>query len=89
VAEKLDDPTLELRDSNGALLLANDNWQDNPAQAALVIAAGLAPANPLESAMFQTLPPGQYTGLAAGLNNGTGIGKIEFYTVPYTGPILP
>ena len=26
----LADPTLELRDSNGALLIANDNWQDDP-----------------------------------------------------------
>ena len=75
----LADPTLELRDSNGALLLSNNNWQDNPAQAAEITAAGLAPANNLESGIAATLPPGLYTALLAGLNNGTGIGLVEIY----------
>ena len=30
VPNALADPTLELRDSNGALLIANNNWQDDP-----------------------------------------------------------
>jgi hypothetical protein len=46
----LADPRLELRNSNGTLLRADDNWQDDPVQAALVTAAGLAPTSPLESA---------------------------------------
>ena len=41
----LADPTLELRDANGSLILANNDWQDNAAQAAEIIAAGLAPTN--------------------------------------------
>ena len=49
VPNALADPTLELRDSNGALLIANNDWQDDPAQAAELTAAGLAPTNPLES----------------------------------------
>ena len=36
---------MELRDNNGALLIANNDWQDNPAQAAELTAAGLAPTN--------------------------------------------
>jgi hypothetical protein len=75
----LADPTLELRDGNGALLMANNNWQDNPAQMAELMGAGLAPANPLESAIAATLPPGLYTALLAGLNNGAGIGLVEVY----------
>ena len=75
----LADPTLELRDANGALLIANNDWQDNPAQAAELTAAGLAPSNTLESAIATTLPPGLYTALLAGLNNGTGIGLVEVY----------
>ena len=75
----LADPTLELRDANGTLLLANNDWQDNADQAAEIIAAGLAPANDLESAIAATLPPGLYTALLAGLNNGTGIGVVEIY----------
>ncbi len=68
----LANPTLELRDSNGALLIANNDWQDDPAQAAELIAAGLAPTNNLESGIAATLPPGPYTALLAGVNNGTG-----------------
>ena len=34
VANALANPTLELRDSNGALLNSNNDWQDDPAQAA-------------------------------------------------------
>ena len=75
----LANPTLELRDNNGALLIANNDWQDNPVQAALLIAAGLAPSNPLESGIAATLPPGLYTALLAGLNGGTGIGVVEVY----------
>src|SRR5205814_3868823 len=45
VSNALANPTLELRDSNGALLLTNNDWQDNPPQAAELTADGLAPAN--------------------------------------------
>ena len=79
VPNALANPTLELRDSNGALLIANNDWQDNPAQAAELTAAGLAPTNNLESGIAMTLPPGLYTALLAGLNNGTGVGLVEVY----------
>ena len=79
VTNALANPTLELRDGNGALVIANNDWQDNPAQAAQLIAAGLAPTNQLESGIAATLPPGAYTALLAGLNNGTGVGLLEIY----------
>jgi hypothetical protein len=79
VPNALADPTLELRDGDGALLLANNDWQDDPAQAAELTAAGLAPASDLESGIATTLPPGLYTALLGGLNNGTGIGLVEVY----------
>jgi hypothetical protein len=80
VPNPLANPTLELRDDNGALLVFNNDWQDNPAQAAQINAAGLAPANPLESGIAATLPPGAYTALLAGLNNNdTGLGLVEVY----------
>jgi hypothetical protein len=75
----LADPTLELRDTNGTLIVADNDWQDNPAQAAEVTAAGLAPANHFESAIAATLPPGLYTALLAGRLGGTGIGVVEVY----------
>src|SRR5207248_874786 len=72
VPNALADPTLELRNQSGTLVRANDNWMDDPAQKALIIAAGLAPTDPLESAIADTLAPGQYTALLAGKNIGTG-----------------
>jgi hypothetical protein len=79
MSNALADPTLELRDGNGALLASNNNWQDNPAQMAELIGSGLAPINPLESAIAATLSPGLYTALLAGMNNGAGIGLVEVY----------
>jgi hypothetical protein len=79
VPEALANPTLELHDGNGALVVANNDWLDDPAQAAELIAAGLAPTNNLESGIAATLPPGPYTALLAGLNDGTGNGVVEVY----------
>jgi hypothetical protein len=79
VSNALPDPTMELRDGNGALLTANNNWQDDAVQAAELTAAGLAPTNQLESGIAATLPPGLYTALLAGLNNGSGVGVVEVY----------
>jgi hypothetical protein len=48
-------------------------------QASDLIAAGLAPTNDLESGIAITLPPGTYTALLAGLNDGSGVGLVEVY----------
>jgi hypothetical protein len=79
VANALANPTLELRNSSGALLASNDNWQDDPAQAAELTAAGLAPTNASESGIALTLGPGQFTALLAGQGNTTGVGVVEVY----------
>ena len=79
VPNALANPILELRDANGTLLISNNDWQDNLAQAAELTAAGLAPTNNLESGIATTLAPGLYTALLAELNNGTGIGLVEVY----------
>jgi hypothetical protein len=82
VTNVLANPMLELHDSNGTVLLANNNWQDDAAQAAQLNAAGLAPTNNLESALAATLSPGLYTALLSGVNNGTGVGLVEVYDLP-------
>jgi hypothetical protein len=79
VPNALVDPTLELRDGNGALLVANNDWQDDAFQASQLTSAGLAPPNNLESGIVMNLPPGLYTALLAGRNGGTGIGLVEVY----------
>ncbi|PYJ09678.1 MAG: hypothetical protein DMF06_09265 [Verrucomicrobia bacterium] len=82
IGNALADPTLEVRDSNAALIGANNNWQDDPAQAGQIFASGLAPTNPLESALSVSLFPGAYTAIVGGTNGGTGIGLVEIYNIP-------
>lgn len=77
----LANPTLELHDSNGATLVSNDNWQDNPTQAAQLMANGLQLPDVHESGIFQSLPPGAFTAILAGDSGGTGIGLVEIYNV--------
>jgi hypothetical protein len=79
VTNALANPTLELRDGNGALLMANNDWQENATQMAELVGTGLAPTDPLESAIMATLGPGAYTVVLAGFNNGTGVGVVEAY----------
>jgi hypothetical protein len=79
ITNPLADPTLELRNENGVLILANNDWQDNAAQAAEITASGLAPSNTKESAIALTLSPGLYTAILAGSNGGTGVGTVEVY----------
>ena len=79
VKNPLSNPALELRDANGTLLVANNDWHDDPVQAGQLIAAGLAPSDDLEAGIAVTLPPGQYTALLAGESNVTGIGLVEVY----------
>ena len=61
VSNALSDPTLELRDGNGMSMAFDDNWQDDPVQAAQITAAGFAPRNALEPAIAIPLLPGPYT----------------------------
>jgi len=81
IPDFLADPILELRNSNGALLVVNDNWQDDPASAGQLSAHGLALQNSLESGIWISLSPGAFTAILAGNNNGTGIGLVEIYNV--------
>jgi GDSL-like Lipase/Acylhydrolase len=78
VPTPLANPTLTLFDSSGNVIKSNDDWKNSP-DAAEVISSGLAPSNDLESAIIDTLAPGQYTAQLAGKNSGTGNGVIEVY----------
>ena len=80
VAGALADPTLELHDGNGAIVMSNDNWKES--QQSDVEATGAPPTNDLESAMVVTIPTGAYTAIVAGKNGGTGVGLVELYRLP-------
>ena len=80
VAGALTDPTLELRDGNGALVQSNDNWKET--QQTEIEATGLQPTNDLESAVFETLAPAAYTAIVAGKDDIIGVGLVEVYRLP-------
>jgi hypothetical protein len=77
----LADPTLEVHNANGTVMISNDNWTDDPVSAAELTANGLAPEDPHESGIFASLPPGQFTVILAGKNGGIGIGLVEIYNL--------
>lgn len=77
VAGAMTDPTLDIRDSNGAPFAFNDNWRLT--QQAAISATGLAPTRDAESAILTSLPPGAYTAIVRGANASTGVAVIEVY----------
>ena len=77
----LADPTLELRDSNGTLLVANDDWETDPVSAAGLVLNHLAPPNAKEAAIYTSLPPGAFTAILAGKDGGVGVGTVEVYNL--------
>jgi len=79
VSDALPNPTLELRNSTGGLLVSNDNW--GQAANAQSIPVSLRPPNALESAILTSLNPGSYTAIVRGINNSTGVALVEAYDI--------
>lgn len=78
LAGKLADPTLELRNGDGALIRSNDNWRSD--QEAEIMATTIPPTNDLESAIVATLPANaSYTAIVRGANGTTGVAVVEVY----------
>ena len=75
----LPDPTLELRDGNGALVISNNDWRDT--QQGEIEQIHLAPSEAVESALIANLPAGHYTTIVAGKDGGTGIALVEAYNL--------
>lgn len=74
------DPTLELHNGNGDIIATDDNWRDT--QAVEITASGLQPKNDLEPAIKATLTPGNFTAIARGKSDTTGVAVVEAYTLP-------
>jgi hypothetical protein len=79
IDEKLEDPLVELFNSNGVSIGANDNWRDT--QQAEIEATTIPPSNDLESAIVTTLSPGAYTAVVRGVNATTGVAVVEVYAL--------
>lgn len=79
VAGALQDPTLDLYDSLGNLIISNNDWKET--QETEITATGLAPTNNKESAILMTLGPGAYTAIVRGQGDTTGVGLVEIYNL--------
>ena len=79
VAGVLSDPTLTLRNKDGVVVAANDDWKNT--QQAEIVDTGIPPTNDLESAIVTILPSGNYTAIVSGLDGGTGVGLVEVYNL--------
>jgi phospholipase/lecithinase/hemolysin len=77
IAQPLQDPTLELRDANGALIAFNNDWSDNTPTG--IKATLLQPTDHRESAIIASLAPGNYTAIVRGKNGTTGVALVEAY----------
>jgi lysophospholipase L1-like esterase len=79
VADPLLDPTLDLYDANGVILVSDDNWRDS--QETLIQSTGLTPTNDAESAIIKSLGPGNYTAVVRGKDDTTGVALVEVYNL--------
>ena len=76
VAGRLENPLMELYDSNG-LLGSNDDWRSGQEQE--IIDTTIPPSNEREAAILATLNPGAYTAIVKGAADGQGVGLVELY----------
>jgi hypothetical protein len=74
----LKDPTVFLFDARGRTLDANNDWMDNPDKDE-IIATGLPPTDPRESAIIDTFRPGLYTFVEQGVHRTQGVALPEIY----------
>lgn len=81
----LADPQLELYNSSGQLIAANDNWRSDQAQE--IIATGAPPSNDLEAAAVVVLSDAGYTVQVRGANGATGLGIVEVFDLDPLDPV--
>jgi len=80
IADALQDPVLEIHDSDGAIIAQNDNWRDT--RETLIQGTGIRPSDEREAAILQALPQGNYTAVLYGKNSTSGMVLVEVYNVP-------
>lgn len=76
----LPDPTLELRNSDGSLLYANDDWRSGQQQQ--VLDSTIPPTDDHESAIVANLAPGSYTAIVHDSGAAGGVALVEVYVLP-------
>jgi hypothetical protein len=80
ITAPLQDPVLELHNSNGAAIDSNDNWRAS-FDAPEIVASGLAPTDDRESVILRDWRPSDsgVTAVLRGVKGTTGVGLVEIY----------
>jgi len=76
----LQDPILDVFNSNGAIVATNDDWKTGLQQSEIQ-QTGLAPSDDREAAIVGLFPAGTFTAVVRGKNNMTGVGSVEIYQI--------
>jgi Domain of unknown function (DUF4394)/Calx-beta domain len=79
IADSLQNPTMELFNSNGTSLGSNDDWRST--QETQITATGIPPHDDRDSAILIMLGAGNYTTVIRGQGNSTGVALGEVYNL--------
>jgi hypothetical protein len=81
IQNTLANPSLEVRNSVGAVVASNDNWNGDAAVANAISATGAfaISSSSTDAAVLTTLAPGAYTAQVTGGGGTTGIALVELY----------
>src|SRR5438477_502900 len=79
VVDVITNPAIELREPNGTLVAANDNWKQT--QQTDIQATCLQPANDAEAAIFTILPSVAFTVIGRCTHVTSGIALLEIYNL--------
>ncbi|MDQ6625343.1 MAG: hypothetical protein M3Y69_04250, partial [Verrucomicrobiota bacterium] len=78
ITDALRDPTLELRNPDGKLVAANDNWRENSLNGQAILEQGLPPSDDAESAIVSYLK-NSATAVLRAADGGSGVAVVEIY----------
>jgi len=82
VPNTLANPTMQLYDATGKLMVANDDWQEGPDSLnTFDVYNTYGPADTRESAIDADLDPGEFTVVVRGKNQTTGTALVEVYAI--------
>ena len=84
----LSDPQIQLFNSSGTLVLANDNWSADDAATMTSVGAFALSNGSRDAALVATLSPGVYTAQVSGVGTATGVAILEIYDVSGSARLL-
>jgi hypothetical protein len=79
IAAALQDPVLDLYNSSGTRIAADNDWKDS--QEVAIEASGFSPSDSREAAIMSVLAPGAYTAIVRSHDDASGVALVEVYNL--------